>query len=148
MPAKDQNEMAMDEMVVRREVILPVDRETAWAALADANELATWLADEVELEIEPGSQGWLRWHDGDQRPAAVDEVVRGRRIVLRWSEEDGPETLVELVLDDVPEGTRLVVLEVPVARLEAVGSQIEQGTRVIANPGSGARGPQMVAALA
>jgi hypothetical protein len=68
--------------------------------------------------------------------------------VLRWSEENGLETLVELVLDDVPEGTRLVVLELPVMHLEAVGVLLDQGPQVIGDSGFGARGPQMVAALA
>ena len=140
--------MAINDVAVRREVILPVDRETAWDAIADPAELATWLASEVELEIEAGAAGWLRWEDGERHPAMVEEVVEHRRIVLRWSEEDGPETLVELVLDDVPEGTRLVVLELPVVQLEAVGALLEQGPRVVGDSSSGARGPQMVAALA
>jgi uncharacterized protein YndB with AHSA1/START domain len=140
--------MAINDVAVRREVILPVDRETAWAALADSAELATWLADEVELEVEAGARGWLRWEDGERHPAVVEEVVEQRRIVLRWSEENGPETLVELVLDDVPEGTRLVVLELPVMHLEAVGALLDQGPQVIGDSSFGARGPQMVAALA
>lgn len=138
--------MAIDDVAVRREVFLPVDRETAWAALADPDELQTWLADEVDLEIEEGARGWLRWDDGERRPAVVEEVVEQRRIVLRWSEEDGPETVVELVLDDVPQGTRLVVLELPVVALDAVGALLEQGTGV-GDPRFGAPGPQMVAAL-
>jgi uncharacterized protein YndB with AHSA1/START domain len=140
--------MAIDDLVVRREVVLPVDRETAWSALGDPAELATWLADEVELEIEAGARGWLRWEEGERHPATVEEVVEQRRIVLRWSEEHGPETLVELVLDDVPEGTRLVVLELPVVQLEAVGALLEQGPRIVGDPRLQARGPQMVAALA
>ncbi|MBV9535437.1 MAG: SRPBCC domain-containing protein, partial [Solirubrobacterales bacterium] len=78
--------MAIEDVAVRREVILPVDRETAWAALEDPQELATWLADEVDIEIAVGAQGWLRWEDGEQRHAKVEEVQPGRRIVLRWSE--------------------------------------------------------------
>ena len=140
--------MAINDVAVRREVTLPVDRETAWAALSDPGELATWLASEVELEIEAGAQGWLRWEGGERHPAMVEEVVEHRRIALRWSEENGPETLVELVLDDVDEGTRLVVLELPVAQLEAVGALLEQGPRVIRDSSFGARGPQMVGALA
>src|SRR5437764_6479656 len=123
--------MAINDLAVRREVILPVDRDTAWAALADPAELATWLANEVELEIEAGARGWLRWEEGERHPAMVEEVVEHRRIVLRWSEENGPETLVEMVLDDVDEGTRLVVLELPVAQLEAVGALLERGPRVV-----------------
>ena len=140
--------MELEEVTIRREVLLPVDRQRAWAALADPRELVTWLADEVELEIEPGARGWLGWKGGERRQATVEEVVEQRRIVLRWSESDGPETLVELVLDDVPEGTRLVVLEVPVVQLQVAETLLEQGMRVVGGPGSGARGPQMVAALA
>ncbi len=140
--------MAIEDVAVRREVVLPVDRETVWAALADPDELATWLADEIELEIEAGAEGWVRWEDGERRPATVEEVVEQRRIVLRWSEREGPETIVELVLDDVPEGTRLVVLELPVVQLEAVGALLERGPRVVGDLGSGARGSQMVATLA
>ncbi len=126
---------------VRREVVLPVDRETAWAALTDPEELATWLADEVDLEIEVGAEGWLWWDGGECRRATVEEVTELRRIVLRWSAAEGPETVVELVLDDVDEGTRLVVVELPVAHLEAVGVLLERGSGVLG-------GPQMVAALA
>lgn len=149
--------MAIDDVAVRREVVLPVDRETAWKALSDPAELAGWLADEVELRIEEGEFGWLRWDSGEVREAWVEEVVPERRLVLRWSErapgqadgEASQETLVELVLDDVADGTRLVVLELPVARLEAVGQMLEHGARTIGGPQMrAARGLQMVAALA
>ena len=145
--ARERRQMAIDDVAVRREIILPVDRETAWSALADPDQLATWLADEVELDIEAGADGWLRWDDGERRRATVEEVVELRRLVLRWSGDDGPETVVELVLDDVPEGTRLIVLELPVAQLEALAIPLEQGFRVVGDPGPGTRGPQMVAAL-
>jgi len=122
------------DAAVRREVILPVDREAAWHAITDPAELATWLADEVELEVEVGRRGWLRWHDGDRRQATVEEVVELRRVVLRWGEPGGSESIVELVLDDTPEGTRLVVLELPVEQLEAVGTLLDQGPQVIGGP--------------
>jgi uncharacterized protein YndB with AHSA1/START domain len=133
--------MAIEDAVVRREIVLAADREAAWQALTDPEELATWLADEVEVQIEPGAEGWIRWGESEPFPVTVEEVVQERRVVLRWAEADGPETVVELVLDDVPEGTRLVVIEVPVKELEAVGRWLEQGPGVL-------RGPQMVAALA
>lgn len=139
--------MALDDMAVRREVILPVDRDTAWSALTDPAQLATWLAEEVELIIEAGAEGWLRSSEGLKCRVTVEEVVNRRRVVLRWQEPHGPETIVELVLDDMPVGTRLVVLEVPVAELRAVGAALEQVPRAIGGPGLGSPGPQMVAAL-
>jgi uncharacterized protein YndB with AHSA1/START domain len=128
-------------MAIRREITLPVDREAAWRMLSDPEELASWLADEVELEIELGAQGWLRWESGECVQATVEEIAEHRRVVLRWASADAPETLVELTLDDVPEGTRLVVLELPVIQLEAVGALLEQGPSVI-------EGPRMLAAVA
>jgi uncharacterized protein YndB with AHSA1/START domain len=133
--------MALGDAAVRREIVLAVDRETAWQALKDTRELACWLADEVELQIEEGAQGWLRFEDGEPRYVTVEEVVPYRRIVMRWEGSDEPETLVELVLDDVPDGTRLVVVELPVEQLEAVGLLLEQSRGVLP-------GPQMVASLA
>lgn len=110
--------MAIEDVAVRREVTLPADRETVWRELEESG----WLAEE--------------WVD-----VAVEEIVEGRRVALRWWEQDGPETLVELTLDDVPEGTRLVVVELPVAELEAVGRLLDQGPSVIP-------GPRMLATVA
>jgi uncharacterized protein YndB with AHSA1/START domain len=131
--------MAIEDQAVRREVILAVDRDRAWAALGDARELATWLADEVELEIRPGAEGTLRWHDGEERHAVVEEVQEGRRVSLRWWEPGGEPTIVELTLDDAPGGTRLIVIELPVMALDVVGPMLPTATDV-------RWGPQMAAA--
>jgi uncharacterized protein YndB with AHSA1/START domain len=110
--------MAIEDVTVRREVTLSADRQAVWRALEESG----WLAEEgVQITVE--------------------EIVEWRRVALRWSERDGPETLVELTLDDVPEGTRLVVVQLPVAELEAVGRLLEQGPSVI-------EGPRMLAAVA
>jgi uncharacterized protein YndB with AHSA1/START domain len=103
--------MAIEDAAVRREITLPAERETVWRALEESG----WLAEE--------------WVD-----VTVEEIVERRRVSMRWSEPEGPETLVELVLDDVPEGTRLVVVELPVVELEAVGVMLEQGPGVFEGP--------------
>ncbi|WP_320670557.1 SRPBCC domain-containing protein [Patulibacter defluvii] len=107
--------------VVRRELWLDAERDAVWAMLADADGLAEWLADEVALEVVPGAEGEIGWEDGERRRVVVEEVAERRRVVLRWWQEDGPESLVELTLDDVDGGTRLVVVELPVVALRAVG---------------------------
>jgi uncharacterized protein YndB with AHSA1/START domain len=133
--------MALEHQVVRRERVLPVDRDTAWAALRHAGALATWLADEVELEIREGAEGTLRWRDGEERSAVVEEVLARRRIVLRWWEPGGEPSLVELTLDDVAGGTRLVIVELPVLVLEAVGIALDGAL----GSGGGSCGPRMAA---
>jgi len=117
--------MAIEDQAVRRELMLAVDRERAWAALCDPHELATWLADEVELEIDEGAEGVLRWDTGEERLVTVEEVQESRRISLRWREPGGEPTIVELTLDDVPGGTRLIVVEMPALALDAAYGPIE-----------------------
>jgi uncharacterized protein YndB with AHSA1/START domain len=129
--------MTIEQQAVRREVLLPVDRDTAWASLCDAAALASWLADEVDVEIRPGAEGIVRWASGEERHVAIDEVVERRRIVLCWRLPDGDPSIVELTLDDVAGGTRLAVIELPVLTLQAVGSALDQGS------GGIPAGPQM-----
>ncbi len=126
------------EQAVRREIVLPVDRQAAWSRLADAAGLQLWLADEVKLEIRRGAQGTVRWRDGSTRLVEVEEVEHMRRICLLWREPDGEPSLVELTLDDVEQGTRLIVVEVPILVLRAV-------TRAVECESDHPHGPQMLA---
>jgi uncharacterized protein YndB with AHSA1/START domain len=131
----------IEQQVVRREMVLPVDRDTAWAALRDAEGLETWLADEVELEVREGARGTVRWRTGEERLVEVEEVRERRRIALSWCEPGGEPSVVELTLDDVPGGTRLVVIELPTLTLRAFAGALDAR-------GGAASGPRMVAALA
>lgn len=110
---------------VRRELELdgPVDR--VWERLASAEGLGGWLADEVLVDVRPGAEGVVRDGDGPARPVRVEEVLPGRRLALRWTDEGG-ESLVELTLtpvpvpaedDDASPRTRLVAIEIPLGAL-------------------------------
>lgn len=118
---------------VRRELVLPFSREEAWPVLAEPAELETWFADEVAVEIAEGARGTVRV-DGAEREVVVDEVATGRRVAFRWRDPDRPgdESLVELTLDDVADGTRLTVLEVPVRALPAVPAAPAVGPTLLA----------------
>jgi len=93
---------------VRREVLLPVPREEAWALLTDEHALREWLADDAELEPEVG--GEIR---ADGRHGVVEAVDEGRRLAFRW--HDGiDESRVEWTLADATTdavATRVVVVE-------------------------------------
>jgi uncharacterized protein YndB with AHSA1/START domain len=109
---------------IEKQIVLRAPRARVWKALADAREFGTWfrvslegsfaagepirgrvtypgyehLVFELTVErMEPESFFSWRWH-----PAAVDPKVD-------YSKE--PTTLVEFRLADVPEGTRLTVVE-------------------------------------
>jgi uncharacterized protein YndB with AHSA1/START domain len=116
---------------VRREIVLPVDRERAWELV---RELDRWLADEADFELEPGAEGTVAFDDGTRRHTVVEEVEPARRAVLCWWSHDADRSLVELTLDDVDEGTRVTVVELPVRTLRAVGISIAAGARSVSGP--------------
>jgi uncharacterized protein YndB with AHSA1/START domain len=123
---------------VRRAITLPVDRERAWRAVTE--ELDAWLADEVDLDPRAGGAVTVRWNNGRERTGVVEDIAEERRLSFRWSEDGSEESLVEVTLDDVEEGTRVTVLEAPVRSLV-------EGTATLA-PAAGAWGPQMRALAA
>ena len=90
---------------VRREVVLPVPREEAWALLTGRDAIREWLAGDAVLEPEVG--GEIRV---DGRRGVVEEVDANRRLAFRWDDGDAASRVV-WTLDDVPGGTRFTVVE-------------------------------------
>lgn len=102
---------------VTRKVDLPVEPEELWQVIGDAEELVAWLAEDGDLELHPGADGWLR-ESGVLRHVVVTSVEDGARIAFRWWEVDvdgvGPGSDVELrVAEEVAVGSRLVITETP-----------------------------------
>jgi uncharacterized protein YndB with AHSA1/START domain len=111
--------------VVHREIVLPVERERAWELLTEPAELREWLADDVELEPEPGAPLRVEWAGGEVREGEVEEVERERRLRFRWDDgTTGVSSRVEWTLDDAPGGTRVTVEERPLVPLELRGVPI------------------------
>jgi hypothetical protein len=112
----ERRSLAMD---VSREIVLPVDRETAWAAVSD---LSRWLVAEGSLELESGAEGELTLPDGETRWASVEEVRDGELLSFWWHAPDALATLVEVSLVDAVAGTRVVVVERGYASQPVCGS--------------------------
>jgi uncharacterized protein YndB with AHSA1/START domain len=107
---------------VRREIVLPVERERAWELLTEPSELREWLADDVDLEAEEGAPLRVAWATGEERAGVVEEVEERRRLRFRWDDDaTGVPSRVEWTLDDAPGGTRVVVEERPLVPLELRG---------------------------
>jgi uncharacterized protein YndB with AHSA1/START domain len=125
---------------IDRDLLIPASPDEVWDAITEDG----WLAEKVELALEPG--GEARFTDPDRiRRGWVEEAVlpgaeRGGRLVFWWGPEGEPATRVELTLE--PAGrtrTHLRVTETrPLEMLDLVGLPL---------PGqSGAtRGPAMLA---
>ena len=97
-------------MDVSREIVLPVDRETAWDAVTD---LDRWLTAGGSLHLEPGAEGELTLPGGETRWACVEDVQDGELLSFWWHAPDALATLVEVSLVDADAGrsTRVVVVE-------------------------------------
>ena len=97
-------------MDVTREIELDSPPDEVWRALTDPAELEQWFANDVELDPREGGEGTFRWDDGDERHAVVEEVDPERRFAFTW---DGGHVVIEL--EEIPAGTRVTVVESPVA---------------------------------
>jgi hypothetical protein len=113
---------------VTREITLPLDRDAAWEAVTD---LDRWLAESVELELVPGGEGALTMPDGEVRFATVEAVEPGEHLSFWWHTYDALATRVLVTLNDVPEGTKIVVVESGYA-----------GAPVCGSPWAGGAGPR------
>ena len=93
-----------------REITLPVSPEEAWEAITEPEHLEAWFAEEVEaLDPVPGGEVAVRFAGEGPRRAVVEEVEECHRFAFRWSDEGA--TRVEFTLEEVAEGTRLIVVE-------------------------------------
>lgn len=81
--------------MVARDIVLPVDPDTAWEVLTDADARREWLGDDAD------------------RDAVVEESLPGERLVFWWSDDEGEPlaSRVELTLTEVPGGTHVSVRE-------------------------------------
>lgn len=114
-------------MDVSREIVLPVDRETAWDAVTD---LDRWLIAGGSLDLEPGAEGELTLPGGETRRATVEDVRDGELLSFWWHAPDALATLVEVTLVDAVAGTRVVVVERGYASQPVCGSPWAGGARV------------------
>ena len=100
----------MTEQRVEREATFEASPEEVWEAITDERLLTEWLADEAQLEPEPG--GAVSFRVGDERrDGRVERLEEGRRLAFTWSRHGGDESLVEFTIEPVVVGTRLVVTE-------------------------------------
>jgi uncharacterized protein YndB with AHSA1/START domain len=112
-----------DAEKVSRSVELDAAPAEVWDALTEEALLTEWLADEVEIEAEPGGEIVCRYADGEERRGEVELVEEAERLAWSWRREGGGSSRVELVLDAVAERTRLTVIETaPVLEIAPLGT--------------------------
>ncbi len=97
-------------MDIKREIEIDAEPGEVWSAVTDPAELEQWFANDVELDLVVGGEGTFRWDDGDVRHAVVEEVEPERRFAFTW---EGSRVVIEL--EELPIGTRVIVVESPAA---------------------------------
>ena len=105
---------------VERRVVYPVGREEVWAAITRPEELSRWFGMEVvSLDLRPAGRIVFKDGGGTSRRALVEEVEAPCRFVFRWlpapvgGPGHDPGSRVDFLLEEVPGGTALTVVETP-----------------------------------
>ncbi|MEZ5293744.1 MAG: SRPBCC family protein [Vicinamibacterales bacterium] len=141
--------------VITKTAVLAAPLARVWEAVSDARQFGAWFGAEFDGPFVAGARVGARivptTVDADvaamQAPHAgvtfdvwVEAVEPMRRLAFRWHPYDlggqdpatAPTTLVELVLDETPEGTRLTLREsgferVPLEKRAAAFTANEEG---------------------
>ena len=79
-------------MDVERTIDLPAPPDEVWEILIDPDQAAEWLGDDADFE------------------RVVEEVDAPHRLAYRWDTGSG-ESTVEITLEELPDGTRVTVVE-------------------------------------
>ena len=110
---------------IEKRILLRVPRPRAWRAIATAAEFGAWFGLKLDAEFVPGQDvlGRIVEPPGFEHiplSLMVESVEPESRFAFRWHPyaidpahdySGEPTTLVEFLLEDVPEGTRLTVIE-------------------------------------
>lgn len=99
--------------VVRKELTIAAPRERVWRALTEADELLRWFPDRsAEVDLRPGGTFRLEWESNEGDTGVFEEIEPPSRLVFRWWQVGTEHRLrVEITLEEVPAGTRLVLIE-------------------------------------
>jgi uncharacterized protein YndB with AHSA1/START domain len=111
-----RDEKAQDEKApwVERETLVEATPAEVWEALTDQDRLEEWLAPEVELD--PFEGGEISVRDGDgERNGTVETLEENERFAFTWSRPGEGQSFVEFTLEPLPAGTRVTVVETPMA---------------------------------
>jgi uncharacterized protein YndB with AHSA1/START domain len=115
---RDKTEAQPDEKArwVERETLVEASPEEVWEALTDEDRLEEWLAPEVELD--PVEGGEIAVTDGeDRRTGTVETFEEEERFAFTWTRPGEGESFVEFTIEALPGGTRVTVVETPMATM-------------------------------
>src|SRR5437764_1378915 len=107
---------------IERELWLSASPGEVWKVVTGDG----WLADEVELDLQPGGDALFRSADGEiVRTGWIEDVAEPSRLTFWWAVDGEPATRVELTVRAQDDATRLRVVETrPLELLDLVATPL------------------------
>jgi uncharacterized protein YndB with AHSA1/START domain len=99
---------------VERETLVEATPEEVWESLTDEDRLEEWLAPDVELDPTEGGEIAVRDDEGE-RSGTVQTLEENERFAFTWSRPGEGESFVEFTIEALPGGSRVTVVETPMA---------------------------------
>jgi uncharacterized protein YndB with AHSA1/START domain len=103
---------------IERDIVIEAPVDVVWAVVTEPRHISRWFSDAVELDLRPGGEAVLHWHESDHRVRGrVERVEPPHFFSFRWMLRPGADvapdnsTLVEFSLAAEGESTRLTVVE-------------------------------------
>ena len=122
---------------VRRTIVIAASLENVWAAVTEPEHISRWFGQAAFDGSGVGARGTLTFPDYGAVPLRIEALDAPRRVSYRWGNDDASgqlpdevddehSTVFTFTLEEVPEGTRLTVVETgfettsdPIANLES-----------------------------
>lgn len=103
MPEPD--ELEPDDLTIERTTELDLDIDELWSLISTPQGWSSWLVDETDLAVRPGSDG-MAMQDGTERAVHIETVDEGRRVSFSWWDPDDPSSasFVRLDIVELPSG--------------------------------------------
>ena len=117
---------------IEQEVLIDAPLEIVWAVVTEPEHVAGWFSDLAEIDLRPGGEATLTWHEHGVARGRVERVEPPHVVAFRWARplgaepSEGNSTLVEFSLIEEGERTRLRVVESGFRALD--GSDEEKAT--------------------
>ena len=122
---------------IEREIEIHAPMDVVWSVLTEPDHIASWFADEAELDARPGGDGRFVFRQrATGTPATVSLRVEHADpphfLAFRWAHPDGEEPdetnslLVQFTLEPAGEGTRLRLVETGFERLQRPEAERER----------------------
>jgi uncharacterized protein YndB with AHSA1/START domain len=93
-----------EDTTIERITDLDLGVDELWELISTEHGWSSWLVDEADLVIRPGSEGTV--DDGVVREVRIDTITERSSITFSWWDRDDPScgSFVELAIVELPDG--------------------------------------------